>query len=167
MRELMELLSPILTSTWIVRKDTLERTARFCEAFGGQGYEDAPMLLLFRELGEFVYVPERLTVYCVRKNDENRDKYAAGLRVFIALAKSRYGTKSRSLVRGARNMHWRFLLSKVAHQMDHAEHLAALSTLARIATLRPAHFLEPVFLRRLRLPKNTRRVVQLVTGARP
>jgi hypothetical protein len=125
------------------------------------------MLLLFRELGEFVYVPERLTDYCVRKNDENRDKYAAGLRVFIALAKSRYGTKGRSLVRGARNMHWRFLLSKVAHQMDHGERLAALSTLARIATLRPAYFLEPVFLRRLRLPKNTRRVVQLVTGARP
>jgi glycosyltransferase involved in cell wall biosynthesis len=166
MWELMELLPPILTSTWIVRKDTLERTGGFCETFAGQGYEDAWMLLLLRELGEFVHVPERLTFYRIRETDENGDKYAAGLRVFIALARNRYGTKSRSLVRSATNMHCRFLLSKVAHQMDQGERLAALSTLARIGALRPAYFLEPAFLGRLRLSQNTRRVLQLVTGAR-
>ena len=166
MRELMELLPPILTSTWIVKRDTLERIGGFCETFAGQGYEDAWMLLLLRELGEFVYVPENLTAYRVRKTDENADKYAAGLRVFIALAKSRYGTKGRSLVRNARNMHCRFLLSKLAHQMDQGKRLAALSTLARMATLRPAYFFEASFLERLRLPQNTKRVVQLLTGTR-
>jgi glycosyltransferase involved in cell wall biosynthesis len=164
MRELMESLPPILTSTWVVQKDALERVGGFSESFRGQGYEDSWMLLLLRELGEFVYVPERLAIYTVRETDENADKYAAGLRVFTTLAKRRYGTNSRCIIRNARNMQCRFLLSKLAHQMDRGERLAAFSTLARIARVRPLYFLGPAFLGRLRMSHNARRVLQLVIG---
>jgi glycosyltransferase involved in cell wall biosynthesis len=167
MRELMESLPPILTSTWVVKRDILESTGGFCETFkGAQGYEDSWMLYLLRELGEFIYVPNRFTLYRVHDDEENADKYAPGLPIFTALAKSRYGAKSSSVIRNMRNMHCRFLLSKLAHQMDRREHLAALFTLLRIATLRPVYFFGPIFLGRLRLPHNAKRVLQLVTGAK-
>jgi glycosyltransferase involved in cell wall biosynthesis len=166
MRELIEMsLPPILTSTWVVNRDIFERSGGFCETFkGAQGYEDSWMLLLLRELGEFVYVPEKLTLYRARNSGESADKYAPGLPIFIALAKSRYGAKSRALVRNARNQQCRFLLSKLAHQMDRGERLAGFWTLARIARLRPAYFFGPQLVGRLRLPQNTKRVLQLVSG---
>jgi glycosyltransferase involved in cell wall biosynthesis len=164
LQELKESLPPILTSTWVVKKDALEGVGLFSENFRGQGYEDSWALLLLRELGEFVYVPERFTIYTVRETDENADKYAAGLRVFTALVKHRYGTNSRCIIRNARNMQCRFLLSKLAHQMDRGERLAALFTLGRIARLRPLYFLGPVFLGRLRMSHNAKRVLQLVIG---
>jgi glycosyltransferase involved in cell wall biosynthesis len=166
MQELLEGLPDICTSTWVVNRNIFENAGGFCETFKGCiGYEDGWMLCLLRELGEFVYVPNRFTLYRMHENEELGDKYAPGLRLFTALAKSRYGAKSYALIRNQRNHHCRYLLSKLAHQMDRGERLAALFTLARIARLRPVYFLGPEFLGRLRLPHNAKRVLQLITSA--
>ena len=166
MQELMESLPPILTSTWVVNRNILKETGGFCETFKGAGYEDSWMLYLLRELGKFVYVPNRFTLYRVYEDEENADKYAPGLPIFTALAKSRYGAKSSAVIRNMKNMHCRFLLSKLAHQMDRGERAAALFTLGRIARLRALYFCGPVFLGRLRLPHNAKRFLKLVGGTR-
>jgi glycosyltransferase involved in cell wall biosynthesis len=166
MRELMEQsLPPILTSTWVLRKETFERSGGFREAFrGGQGFEDSWLLLMLREIGEFVYVSEVFTRYRIDENSENADKYGHALSTFVALTKARYGRRGKALVRNAKNLQCRFLLSKLAHQLDRGERLAALWTLGRMAKLRPTYFLGSQFTRRLRLPQNTKRLLQLATG---
>jgi glycosyltransferase involved in cell wall biosynthesis len=166
MQELMETsLPPILTSTWVLPKETFERSGGFCGAFrGGQGFEDSWLLLILREFGEFLYIPKVFTRYRIDENGENADKYRHALSTFISLARGRYGIKGKTLVRNAKDLQCRFLRSKLAHQMDRGERLAALSTIVRIAKLRPAHFLESEFIGRLGLPQNTRRLWQLVSG---
>jgi glycosyltransferase involved in cell wall biosynthesis len=157
-------LPPILTSTWVIPRPMFERSGGFCEAFrGGQGFEDSWLLLLLRELGEFEYVPEKLTRYRVSGTGENADKYAHALPTFISLVKRRYGARGRALVRNAENLQCRWLLCKVAHQMDQGDRLGALATLARIAKLRPGYFLSSEFTERLLLPQNLRRLRELGT----
>ena len=147
-------LPPILMSTWVLPRELFERSGGFCPAFkGGQGFEDSWLLLILRELGEFVYVPEVLTRYRIDEHGENADKYGHALRTFITLAKERYGRDGSALVRNARNLQCRFLLSKLAHQMDRGERLGALLTLARIARLRPAYFLDSQFISDCGFPK--------------
>jgi glycosyltransferase involved in cell wall biosynthesis len=166
MQELMETsLPPILTSTWVLPKKTFERSGGFCGAFrGGQGFEDSWLLLNLRELGEFVYIPEAFTRYRIDEKCENADKYGHALSTFISLGKARYGRRGKALVRNAKNLQCRFLLSKLAHQMDRGERLAPFWTLAQIARLRPAYFVGPEFVGRLRLSQNTKRLWQLATG---
>jgi glycosyltransferase involved in cell wall biosynthesis len=165
-RELMEVsLPPILTSTWVLPKRAFEQSGGFCEAFrGGQGFEDSWLLLMLSELGEFVYVPEAFTRYRIDENVENADKYGHALPIFLSLARRRYGRKSKALLRNTKNLQCRFMRSKLAHQMDRGERLAALLTLAQIAKLRPAYLLRPEFICRLWLPQNARRVLRLVSG---
>ena len=168
MQELLESsLPPILTSTWVLPKAVFEDSGGFCPAFkGGQGFEDSWLLLILRELGPFVYLPGILTCYRIDEKIENADKYSHALGTFISLVEYRYGRKGQALVRNAKNLSCRFLLTKLAHQMDRGERIAALRTLARIARLRPGYFFGHVFRQRLLLPQNTRRVLQLVTGNR-
>jgi glycosyltransferase involved in cell wall biosynthesis len=163
-QELMETsLPPILTSTWVLPKNTFVQSGGFCDAFQGrQGYEDSWLLLALSELGEFVYVPEPFTRYRISEKSENADKYAPGLSIFLSLARARYGRRSRALRRNARDLHCRFLQSKLAHQIDRGQHSAAFSTLARMVRLRPAYLVKREFIRRLLLPQNIRRVQRLV-----
>jgi glycosyltransferase involved in cell wall biosynthesis len=166
MRELMETsLPPILTSTWVLAKEKFERSGGFCRDFrGGQGFEDSWLLLILRELGEFVYIPKVLTRYRIHENVENADKYDHALSTFTSLARARYGRKGKALVRNAKNLQCRFLRSKVAHQIDRGERLAAFLSLVRIARLRPAYFLDREFIGRLRLGQNAKRALHLVSG---
>jgi glycosyltransferase involved in cell wall biosynthesis len=163
MEELMETwLPPILTSTWVLRKQAFEESGGFCEDFiGGQGFEDSWLLLALRERGEFLYLPKVFTSYRVDETAENADKYNHALVTFISLAKRHYGRKGRVLVRNAKNLQCRFLLTKMAHQMDQGKRLGALLTLARIVKLRPAYLIGAQFVGRLCLPQNTMRVFQL------
>ena len=160
MQELMEKsLPPILTSTWMVPRSKFQQSGGFAEAFkGGQGFEDSWLLLRLREIGEFVYVPERLTRYRLSGDSESADKYVHALRTFTTLVKGRYGTQGRRLVRNAKNLQCRWLLSKVAHQMNRGERLGALCTLARIAKVRPLYFGSAEFTHRLLLPQNLGRL---------
>jgi hypothetical protein len=165
-QELMEVsLPPILTSTWVLPKNMFVHSGGFCDAFrGGQGYEDSWLLLALSELGEFVYVPEPFTRYRIEESSESADKYGPALSVFLSLAKARYGRRSRALRRNARDLHCRFLQSKLAHQIDRGQRLAALSTLARMVKLRPAYLVKRKFIGRLLLPQNITRVQGLVYG---
>lgn len=168
MAELMEVsLPPILMSTWLSPRELFERSGGFDAAFkNGQGFEDSWLLLILRELGEFIYLPEALTRYRIDEKGENADKYGHGLATFISLAKGRYGRTGKALVRNARNLQCRFLVSKLAHQMDRGERIGALLTLGRIARLRPAYFFDRQFTQRLGLKQNTSRLLRLATGYR-
>lgn len=167
-QELMEESLPsILTSTWVLPKATFEQSGGFCEALAnskGQGFEDSWLLLILSEIGEFVYVPEVFTRYRINENVENADKYGPKLFAFLSVAKGRYGSKSKALVRNAKKLQCQFLRSKLAHQIDRGERLAALSTFARMAKLRPAYLLGSEFMGRLRLPQNSWRVLRLLRG---
>ena len=78
----------IYPSTWLVPRRVLARTGGFNEAFKGAGYEDSWLLLLLRELGDFVYVPDKLTLY--------RDPLcsSSGQIRFRAASVCRYGEKA-------------------------------------------------------------------------
>jgi glycosyltransferase involved in cell wall biosynthesis len=164
MSDLMEVsLPPILTSTWVLPRESFKRAGGFSEAFkGGQGFEDSWLLLLLRELGEFIYVPARLTRYRVSEDGENADKYQKSLAVFTTLAHEHYGNRAKRLVQNARNLQCRWLLTKAAHQMDRSEHLGAFMSLARILFLRPAYFLGPQFGERMLLSQNSKRLKTLM-----
>jgi glycosyltransferase involved in cell wall biosynthesis len=162
MEELLERLPPILPSTWVVRRTMFERIGGFCEAFeGAEGFEHCWPLMLLRELGEFEYVPEKLTLYRVGDSSKSAEKYGRGLPIFIDLVKKRYRAKGGTLIRAAKNLECRWMLSKMAHQMNCGDRLGALATLGRIARLRPAYFLTSEFTERLLLPQNLKRVIDL------
>jgi glycosyltransferase involved in cell wall biosynthesis len=158
MSEMMRNFPPILTSTLVIPRQMFARTGGFHEEFRGQGFEDLWLLLLLRELGEFEYVPEKLTRYRVSHDDESADKYGRGLPTFIALVKKRYRARGKKLIHRAKNLQCRWMLSKVAHQMDGRDRLGAAITLARIARLRPTYFLSSEFTGRLLLPQNLKRL---------
>jgi len=165
LKQLMEeFLPPILTSTWIVRRSVFERSGGFSKAFiGGQGFEDSWMLLRLRELGEFIYIPQVLSRYRIDARRENADRYGRALKVFVRLARERYGKHAKALIRNAKNLQCRFLLSKLAHQLDRGERGKALLTLSRIAKVRPAFFFTAQFTERLTLPQNAARLAHLMT----
>jgi glycosyltransferase involved in cell wall biosynthesis len=152
----------IKPSTWVVPRSMLERSNGFCEAFkGAQGYEDSWMLLLLRDLGEFVYVPKKLTLYREPPQAAIADKYLPGVPTFVRLVKRRYGRRGKALIRCIRDSHCRQLLSKIAHQMDRGDRAGAMHSLLRIAKLRPSYFLSFEFTGRLLLPQNLKRVRDL------
>ncbi len=163
MKELMvKALPAIVPSTWVMRRKVLERTGGFCEAFkGAGGFDDSWMLLLLHELGDFEYVSEKLTLYRIGDSSKSADKYGRGLPIFIDLVKKRYGSRGKALIRNAKNLQCRWMLSKVAHQMNSGDRRAALATLRRIARLRPAYFLSSELRLRLILPQNQKRVRDL------
>jgi glycosyltransferase involved in cell wall biosynthesis len=167
MEEMMACLPPILTSTWVIPKVKFEQTGGFCAAFKrGQGFEDSWLLLQLRELGEFVYIPESLTHYRINDDCESADKYGHALSIFIALTRRRYGMRGKVLIRSAKNLQCRWMLSKIAHQMDREDRFGALRTLLRIARLRPAYLLSSELVQRLLLPQNMRRVRNLALLSR-
>jgi glycosyltransferase involved in cell wall biosynthesis len=157
----------ILPSTWMIPRQVFDRTGGFREEFPGQGCEDAWMLVLLRELGEFEYVPERLILHRAGDPISNPDKYAPALPIFISLVKERYGARGRQLIRNARNLHCRMTLSKAAHQMNNGDRLGAICSLVSIIRLRPAYFLGSEFLGRLVLPQNLKRVRDLAALTNP
>jgi hypothetical protein len=132
----------------------------FNEEFKGQGFEDWWLLLLLREIGEFEYVPDKLTRYRISDDDERADKYGRGLSTFIALVKKRYRAQGKNAIK---NLQCRWLLSKVAHQMDRGDRLGALISLMQIGRIRPSYFFGSEFTDRLRLPHNLKRVRDLTT----
>jgi glycosyltransferase involved in cell wall biosynthesis len=168
LEELMDLwLPPILTSTWVIPREIFERSGGFEPGFkGGQGFEDSWMLLLLRELGEFIYIPDRLTMYRLGDDSESADKYAIGLNSFIALARNRYGEKSNALVRNAKNLQCRWLLTKIAHQMDRGDGKGAICSLLRIGRLQPTYFFSSEFIKRLLLSHNMKRARDLTATLR-
>jgi glycosyltransferase involved in cell wall biosynthesis len=156
----------IIPSTWVVRRSSLERSGGFSVAFrGAQGYEDCWMLLLLRDLGEFVYVPDKLTLYRVALTASflRADKYIPGVRTFAKLVKRRYGHRGEAIVRRITTHHCRELLSKTAYQIDRGDQLGAMRSLLRIATLWPGFFVGPELRGRMLLPQNLTRVRKLAS----
>lgn len=165
---LFSLNQAIMPSTWIVNRSRLEQVGGFCEAFKGSGgFDDYWCLLLLRETGEFVYIPEKLVLYRLLYPSETADKYSAGLAVFAQLVKRRYGRVGEEIALRAKDGYCRSLLSKTAQLMNRGQKLAALRTLVHIAAVRPSYFLGVEFRNRLSLPKNRRRVRALLTPSKP
>jgi hypothetical protein len=156
-------LLPIIPSSLIIPRKMFEQVGGFSEVFTGAGAgEEWCILLLLRELGEFVYVPDKLTLYRAGESGNRADKYGANLPRFVALVKERYGVSGKALIRNAKNLHCRLMLSKMAHQMNHGDRSGAVRTLVRIAAVRPAYLLSSEFTERLVLPHNIKRLGELV-----
>ena len=154
--------SPILPSTWLVPREVLSCIGGFSEAFtGAGGYDDFWILLLLRERGEFIHVPEKLALY---RTADVTDKYALGVSVFIGLVKRRYGPRGKHIIRTVKNKQCRTLLVKAAHQMNDRNRLGVLHSLLRIAKLRPSYFFSRECIGRLRLPQNTQRLRDLAVS---
>ena len=126
------------------------------------GFEDLWMLLLLRELGEFAYVPERLTLYRVGENGKLSTSTRPPAHLHCS-GKRALRPKRQRLIRGAKNSQCRSLLSKTAHRMNNGDRLGALRILARIARCRPAFFFTSEFRGRLFLPQNMKRLRDLVS----
>jgi glycosyltransferase involved in cell wall biosynthesis len=154
---------PVLPSTWVLSRQVFEKVGGFSEQFkGAQGFEDTWMLMLLREIGEFVYVPNRLVLYRVY-DVVAEAKYGPGLSIFIRLLKQRYGRTARQWIRSTKHSQCRGLLSQVARQMNAGDRIGALRTCARIFCLWPTYFVRREFMTRLIAPQNTRRVRQLLS----
>jgi len=165
---LFSLNQAIMPSTWIVNRSRLEQVGGFCEAFKGSGgFDDYWSLLLLRETGEFVYIPQKLVLYRLLYPSETADKYSAGLAVFARLVKRRYGRVGAEIALKAKVGYCRTVLSKTAHLMNRGQRLAALRTLLHIAAVRPSYFLGVEFRDRLWLPQNKRRIQELLTPSKP
>ena len=100
--------------------------------------------MLLRELGDFLYVSEGLTVYCSH-GSMIAEKYMPGPSIIIPLRKDRYGVRSRRWIRYTKNGLCRDLLSIIAHQMNDGDRLGALRTFTHLFQLRPRIFLRPEF----------------------
>lgn len=149
---------PILTSTWVLPRVTLEKIGGFNEKFRGPGLEDTWVLLLLRELGEFAYIPDCLTLYSQVDSGVTADKYDPGTRMFVSLVSERYGARGRRWIHSTKNSYCRAMLSKIAHQMNRNDRLGAVRTLTKILWFRPGYLLGTEFRRRLFLSQNIRRL---------
>ena len=90
---------PILTSTIVMRRDTFEACGGFSEEFRSAGYEDPYLWIVARERGEFVYLPQSLTVYRSEAVLDRMKKYVPGFATFVRLIRQRYGSACRPLIR--------------------------------------------------------------------
>ena len=103
MDELLTRALPIVPSTWVLRRQTFDQIGGFNEEFrGAAGFEDTWLLMLLRELGDFLYVSEGLTLYCSHGSMIAK-KYTPGLSIIIPLLKERYGVRSRRWIRYTKN----------------------------------------------------------------
>jgi glycosyltransferase involved in cell wall biosynthesis len=159
MEEMLTELPPlILPSTSVIPRHMFDRTGGFPEVFKRtQGCEDSWMLLLLRELGEFIYVPRELVQYEVCEN-KPIDKYFPELGTFIRLLDDRYAQRAKTLIQNLKVHQCQDLLSKTAHLMNDHDKRGAIMTLLRIARFWPAFFLTSEFRGRLLLPQNVRRL---------
>ena len=89
---------PILTSAVVMRRETFARCGGFNEEFRFPGYEDLHLWLLAREQGEFLYIPEALTLYRSEPELERVEKYVKCFATFRRLVRARYGHKGEKLI---------------------------------------------------------------------
>jgi glycosyltransferase involved in cell wall biosynthesis len=115
----------ILPSTWVLRWETLDRVGGFCEEFKGSGgFDDTWLLMLLRELGEFVYVSEDLTLYRWAEDEGGDDKvikFEPGMLVLISLLKERYGTRAREWIRNTKSLQCRALRYRAGRLMSNGD----------------------------------------------
>jgi glycosyltransferase involved in cell wall biosynthesis len=151
----------LMTSTWILTRANFDSVGGFCEDFRGAGWEDCWLLVLLRELGQFLYLPEKLALYRATYQGEMADKYGPGTELFVRLVSNRFGRRGDTLIRDVKNVKCRWLLTKVAHQMDTGDKRGAITSLVEILRFNPVYFLSRHFRDRLRLLRNVRRLREL------
>jgi glycosyltransferase involved in cell wall biosynthesis len=156
------LVDGLMTSTWVLTRAKFDAVGGFCEDFKrAEGWEDCWILVLLRELGEFVCVPDKLTLYRATYQFEMADKYGPGTELFVKLVNNRFGRHGKNLIRDAKNVKCRWLLTKIAHQMDYGDKRGALASLLEILRFHPSYFLSQHFRNRLRLLHNVNRLREL------
>jgi hypothetical protein len=101
LEEMLQQVWPIMPSAVVMRRDTLEAIGGFCTEFRGCTYEDLYCWMRARELGHFVYVPERLacwrfSIYPRRLKRKSGDA-VHNRRIFERLVRERWGVTAAPL----------------------------------------------------------------------
>ncbi len=157
---------PLITpSAVVMRRSAFDLCGGFCEEFRRPGGEDPWMWLLARERGEFEYVPEQLVRYHASPLSVRADKYDAGRRIFVRLARQRYGKAIKPLLEVMSLDCAVGLAQKALLQMDSGDRMAALRTWVRVLCLKPAYFLDKQIISRLFRPRNLKRLVRMFVRA--
>jgi glycosyltransferase involved in cell wall biosynthesis len=104
LEEILQQVWPIMPSAVVMRRDVLEAIGGFCTEFRGCTYEDLYCWMRARELGHFIYVPERLacwrfSIYPRRLKRKPADA-AHNRQVLERLMRERWGVTAAPLLRG-------------------------------------------------------------------
>jgi glycosyltransferase involved in cell wall biosynthesis len=104
LEEMLRRVWPIMPSAVVMRRHTLEEIGGFNSEFKGCTYEDLYCWMRARELGGFVYVPERLacwrfSIYPRRLKRKSAD-FDHNRRVFEQLVQERWGVSAAPLFDG-------------------------------------------------------------------
>ena len=137
----------ILPSTWIIPRDVFTRVGGFSDGFKGAGFDDAWMLLLLREAGEFLHVPAETTCYRIPQRTALADKYGAGVNVFISLVQKHFKAEGNPLIRAVKAIHCWHIFYKASAQFKSQDRFGALLTIGRIARFWPPFLLSSEFRR--------------------
>lgn len=101
MGELLAQWWPILPSTVIMRRKAFQQCGGFCEDYR-RAYEDVDLWLRAREIGHFIFVPERLVLYRMTSAGERMIKYSGDYAVFEKQIRERYRSRARKLLSSTR-----------------------------------------------------------------
>lgn len=104
LEEMLQRVWPIMTSAVVMRRDTLEAIGGFRTEFKGCTFEDIYCWMRARELGHFVYVPERLACWRFaihpRRLKKKPGDIAHNRYVFERLVRERWGVTAMPLMDG-------------------------------------------------------------------
>ena len=133
---------PFAPSMIVMRRNAYLGADTFVERAAGNlraGLGEDYMLLLAREQGEFIYIPEPLTRFQVIIGYESLDKWEPD--VFIALVQERYGKRAHGMLRDLRFAYAGKLAYKANLELHQGRLLRALHTSMRAMRYDPWQFL--------------------------
>jgi glycosyltransferase involved in cell wall biosynthesis len=140
LEDLFARLWPIMPSAVMMRRSAFDQSGGFSEEFRGYGYEDVYMWMRAREIGKFLYVPERLVVWRfslfpkpLKRGRKERD----AARLFERLARERWNVDVAGLIR-ARERAPRTILGYIGlTALDNGDRATARDAFARALRFDP------------------------------
>jgi len=125
----------------VMRRVAFEACGGFCEEFPGAGFEDSFMGLIAREQGEFVHVPQPLSVYYDAGATSLATKYRHNFYVLIRMVRQHFGRRGRKFIWAARGFYASLLVTAAANQFRVKEFRKAMAAILEAATVNPGYLL--------------------------
>jgi glycosyltransferase involved in cell wall biosynthesis len=160
LEEMLTVWWPIVPSTVVMRRSVFEASGGFCEDFKTAGYEDPDLWLRVRELGEFIYLPQKLTYYTTSEvRAERMEKYMSSRGLFFRRLRDRYGHRADRLVESTVRNYINWLSYQGLLAMQRRDPALARVYFARILRHHPTHLKSALRLLRTFLPSSLARAL--------